>query len=406
MIRNYRIIIFTILSLITLKSFSQEKSGFSYDIYGYVNAQYFFNTRKTYSAVDGMFSLYPLAPNYNANGQDLNDVNNHYFSASTTRIGTKLNFGNIEAAKFLGVIEVDFTGQADGMANYLRLRHAYLQVNWKKSQLIAGQYWNPMTVPQIMPSNREMHNGAPFHPFSRLYQLRLDYNPFGKFNILSVLAFQRDYSTIGVDKIKDYNQQVRTFIPTLNLHFQYISDNFFAGVGGEFKAIQPRETYTTNNQTLMMDEKMYNFSTSLYLSYKTKNHNIKSQAIIGDNLNDMTLIGGYYESAFDTINNKFSYHPTTTFSSWLDYTYKIGNFIPGVLVGYTKNLDVNTKGYVNAYGLGMDIDNYYRISPRIDYVHRNNFSIAFCVEYQNVKFKDISKRVEALKYALNCTYTF
>ena len=119
----------------------------------------------------------------------------------------------------MGVIEVDFTGQADGMANYLRLRHAYLQVNWEKSQLIAGQYWNPMTVPQIMPSNREMHNGAPFHPFSRLYQLRLDYNPFGKFNILSALAFQSDYATIEVDKIKDYNQQVRTFIPNLNLHF-------------------------------------------------------------------------------------------------------------------------------------------------------------------------------------------
>ena len=86
MIRNYRIIIFTILSLITLKSFSQEKSGFSYDIYGYVNAQYFFNTRKTYSAVDGMFSLYPLASNYNANAQDLDVANNHYFSVTPTRI--------------------------------------------------------------------------------------------------------------------------------------------------------------------------------------------------------------------------------------------------------------------------------------------------------------------------------
>ncbi|MBP1645885.1 MAG: hypothetical protein H6Q16_1460 [Bacteroidetes bacterium] len=406
MIRNFRIIIFSLLTLITLNSIAQEKSGFTYDIYGFINAQYFFNTRKTYSSVDGLFSLYPLSPNYNAKGEDLNGVNNHYFSVSTTRIGTKFNFGEINGAKFKGLIEADFTGQAGGLANYLRFRHAYLQINWEKAQLIAGQYWNPMTVPQIMPSNKEMHNGAPFHPFSRIYQVRLDYKVFGNFNILSALSFQRDYATIGVDKIKDYNQQARTFIPITNLHFQYVSDNFFAGIGGEFKAIQPRETYTTNNQTLIMDEKMYNFSTSIYFKYLTKKHSIKSQAIIGDNLNDLTLIGGYYESAFDTVNNKFTYHPATTFSSWLEYTYKIGNFIPGVLMGYTKNLDINTKGYQNAYGLGMDIDNYIRISPRIDYELKNNFSLSFCVEYQNVKFKDISKRVEALKYSLNCTYSF
>ncbi len=406
MIRNYRIIIFSLLTIITFSSFAQEKSGFSYDIYGFFNAQYYFNTRKTYSSVDGLYSLYPLAPNYNSKGEDLNGINNHYFTVSTTRIGTKFNFGEINGTKFRGLIEADFTGQAGGLANYFRFRHAYLQINWKKSQMIIGQYWNPMTIHQVSPFNKEIHNGAPFRPFSRIYQVRYEYKPFGKFNILSALSFQRDNATIGVDKIKDYNQQVRTFIPIMNLHFQYSSDNLFAGIGGEFKAIQPRETYTINNQTLIMNEKMYNFSTSVYFKYLTKKHSFKSQAIIGDNLNDMSIIGGYYESAFDTINNKFSYNPTTTFSSWLDYSYDMGNFKPAVLIGYTKDLDVNTKGYQNAYGLGMDIDNYFRISPRIDYELKNNFFLTFCVEYQNVKFKDISKRVEALKFSLNCTYTF
>ncbi|HBN06459.1 MAG TPA: hypothetical protein DD434_11835, partial [Bacteroidales bacterium] len=79
MIRNYRIIIFSLLTIITFSSFAQEKSGFSYDIYGFFNAQYYFNTRKTYSSVDGLYSLYPLAPNYNSKGEDLNGINNHYF---------------------------------------------------------------------------------------------------------------------------------------------------------------------------------------------------------------------------------------------------------------------------------------------------------------------------------------
>lgn len=407
MIKTNRIIVLTLISLLSLSAFSQEKSGFSYDVYGYVNAQYFYNTRKNHSVVDGLFSMFPKAPLYNENGEDLNATPNHYFSVSTTRIGTKINLSEAMGAKFLGVIEVDFTGQAEGAANYLRLRHAYMQANWEKAQLLVGQYWNPMTLPQMMPSNKEMHNGAPFHPFGRLYQIRLEYQPIEKFNILSVLSFQRDYATIGVDNKKDYNQQIRTFIPITNLHLQYVSDNLFAGIGGEFKAIKPRETYLTpNNQTLKMDEVMYNFSTSVYFNYKTKKHDIKAQAIIGDNLNDMTIIGGYYESAYDTINNKFSYYPTTTFASWLDYTFTAGNFKPALLLGYTNNLDVNKEGYLNAYGLGMNIENYYRISPRLEYVLNSKFSVSLCVEYQNVKFKNISKRVDAYKLALNATYNF
>ncbi|MDD2530496.1 MAG: hypothetical protein PHN41_04635 [Bacteroidales bacterium] len=407
MIKTYRIIILSLISLITFNAFSQETAGFTYDVYGYVNAQYFYNTRKNYAVVDGLFSLYPLPPLLNEKGEDLNAVDNHYFSVSTTRIGTKLNFGKTKGADIFGVIEVDFTGQADGMANYLRLRHAYIQTNWEKAQLLVGQYWNPMTLPQMMPSNKEMHNGAPFHPFGRLYQIRLEYQPAEKLNILSVLSFQRDYATIGVSNSKDYTQQIRSFIPITNLHLQYVSDNFFAGIGGEFKAIKPRETFLTpNNQTLRMNETMYNFSTSAYFNYKVKNHDLKSQAIIGDNLNDMTILGGYYESAFDTINNKFNYHPTTTFASWLDYTLTIGDFKPGLLLGYTMNLDIDTKGYINAYGLGMNIDNYYRISPRLEYTINSKFSLSLCVEYQNVKFNDVSKRVKGYKLALNATYNF
>lgn len=96
------------------------------------------------------------------------------------------------------------------------------------------------------------------------------------------------------------------------------------------------------------------------------------------------------------------------FSSWIDYSHSFGKFKPAILMGYTKNFDVDEPEYENAYGVGMDVDNYFRIAPRIEYFFLSNFSLTLSVEYASVKFKDevAIERVGGFRTAFGLCYLF
>ena len=96
------------------------------------------------------------------------------------------------------------------------------------------------------------------------------------------------------------------------------------------------------------------------------------------------------------------------FSSWIDYSYSFGKFKPAILMGYTENFDVDESNYLNAYGVGMDVDNYFRIAPRIEYFFLSNFSLTLSFEYASVKFRDevAIKRVEGFRTAFGLCYLF
>ncbi|MDD2488731.1 MAG: hypothetical protein WC108_06720 [Bacteroidales bacterium] len=407
MTRCISIIIIFLISF-SFTSFAQKDNKFSFDVYGILDMQGFYNDRKTYSAIDGLFSLYPLSPSYDANQNDLNSKDNSNFSVAASRLGVRLGLGEALGAKILGTIEADFTGQADGIANYFKLRIANINLKWDNTQLLVGQYWNPMVIAEMLPSNRDLHNGAPFHPFARQSQIRVDFQPLENLNLVAALGFQRDFATIGVSSSKDYKQQTNTLIPEFNIFIQYRSNNLFFGIGGKIMTIEPRENYTFNTTTYGVDQRMTNYLTTFFLNYKKDNSNLKLQALMGENMNDLSLLGGYYESSFDTITHSFSYKPTTVFSSWIDFSQLFGKIKPALLIGYSKNFDVNESSYANAYGLGMTIDNYFRIAPRIEYFFLNNFSLTLSLEYASVKYKDevSTKRIDGKKASFALCYLF
>ena len=407
MTRCISIIIIFLISF-SSTSFAQKDNKFSFDVYGILDMQGFYSDQKTYSAIDGLFSLYPLSPSYDINQNDINSKDNSNFSVAASRLGVRLGLGEAIGAKITGTVEADFTGQADGIANYFKLRMANINLKWDKTQLLVGQYWNPMVIAEMLPSNRDLHNGAPFHPFARQSQIRIDFQPIKNLNLVAALGFQRDFATIGVSSSKDYKQQTNTHIPEFNLFIQYRSNNLFFGIGGKIMTIEPRENYTINSTTYSVDQRMTNYLTTFFLNYKNNNSNLKLQALMGENMNDLSLLGGYYESSFDTITHSFTYKPTTVFSSWLDYSQLFGKIKPALLIGYSKNFDANESSYANYYGLGMTIDNYFRIAPRIEYFFLNNFSLTLSLEYASVKYKDevSTKRIDGKKASFALCYLF
>ena len=407
MIRLKSIIIIFLLST-TFSSIAQETKKFSFDVYGILDMQGCYNNRNTYSAIDGLFSLYPLQPSYDAIGKDLNAQGGWNFAAAASRLGIRLGLGEAMGAKITGVIEADFTGQAGGLAHYMRLRMANINLKWNNAQLLVGQHWSPMVLPEMMPSNRDLHNGAPFHPFARQNQIRLDYQPIERLNLVAALGFQRDFATVGVSSTRDHKQQSHTFMPEFNLFVQYRSPNLFFGVGGKLTTLQPRENFSSDNNVYSVNTKIVNYTLTAFLNYKKGNDNFKIQALMGESMNDLSLLGGYYESSFDTVNHSFSYKSTKVLSSWIDYTHTFGKLKPALLIGYTKNFDVDESNYANAYGVGMNVDNYFRIAPRIEYFFLSNFSLTLSLEYASVKYIDrvALERVEGFRTAFGLCYLF
>lgn len=379
------------LSLVCLFSnlFSQEKK-FDFEFYGWVSPQYFINSHEIVEARDGQLSLYPKPAVYDENGKDKNQNTNQNFSAAASRFGARIFLNDILGAKVVGNLETDFTGQSDANMHLLRLRQANVKMSWEKVSLTMGHGWSAFCVPEMMPAMQDLNNGAPFHPFSRLNHIRLDYSPIKILNVVATAGWQRDYASIGIGGGRDYRQQSFASIPELNLQLQVKTNHLFAGVGAEYKELKPNKDI---NNTLS------SFAYTAFLNYKNQDFNLKLQAISGGNLNDYCMIGGFYE-----FNG--NYTPTTVNSLWCDLSYSLGRITPALFIaGATHDFDRKQE---NLFGSGMGVENLYRIAPRVDFFLNKDLFFTLTLEYTNVKYQDeiCKERIGNYRLGVSLLYRF
>lgn len=379
------------LSLVCLFSnlFSQEKK-FGFEFYGWVSPQYFVNSHEIVEARDGQLSLYPKPADYDENGKDRNQNINQNFSAAASRFGARIFLNDILGAKVVGNLETDFTGQSDANMHLLRLRQANVKMSWENVSLTMGHGWSAFCVPEMMPAMQDLNNGAPFHPFSRLNHIRLDYSPIKILNVVASAGWQRDYASIGIGGGRDYRQQSFASIPELNLQLQVKTDNLFAGVGAEYKELKPNKNI---NNTLS------SFAYTAFLNYKNQDFNLKLQAISGENLNDYCMVGGFYE-----FNG--NYTPTTVNSLWCDLSYSLGRITPALFIaGATHDFDRKQE---NLFGSGMGVENLYRIAPRVDFFLSKDLFFTLTLEYTNVKYEDkvCKERIGNYRLGVSLLYKF
>ena len=379
------------LSLVCLFSnlFSQEKK-FDFEFYGWVSPQYFINSHEIVEARDGQLSLYPKPAIYDENGKDKNQNTNQNFSAAASRFGARIFLSDILGAKVVGNLETDFTGQSDANMHLLRLRQANVKMSWDELSLTMGHGWSAFCVPEMMPAMQDLNNGAPFHPFSRLNHIRLDYSPIKILNVVASAGWQRDYASIGLNGTRDYRQQSFASIPELNLQLQVKTNHLFAGVGVEYKELKPNKD---------KDATVSSFAYTAFLNYKNQALNLKMQAISGGNLNDYCMVGGFYE--FDG-----NYTPTTVNSLWCDLSYSLGRITPALFIaGATHDFD---RTYINTYGSGMSVENLYRIAPRVDFFLNKDLFFTLTLEYTNVKYQDeiCKERIGNYRLGVSLLYRF
>ena len=142
--------------------------------------------------------------------------------------------------KHQGMIEGDFFGvNKDSKFNF-RLRHAFLKLDWEKSQLLVGQYWHPTFITECFPGTVSFGAGSPFNPLARNPQFKYTYR-LGKITMSVTQLTNGHFINKGAA-----DSQTNSLIPEFHFQAQYKSDKFVGGVGIGYKILRP-EIVTSNN---------------------------------------------------------------------------------------------------------------------------------------------------------------
>lgn len=356
------ILLVTLLSISPLYILSQEAtSPYKLSVSGNVRVDALFDSRQVVEAREGFLLFFPKRPEFDKNGKDIYAHPSFNQYAMASRVTLKATGPDVLGAKVLGLIEADFTGASNIENNGLRLRHAYISLQWDKTRLMVGQYWHPLDVPEMIPNVLALNTGAPFHSFSRQPQVRIDYK-MGYINLVAVAAAQRDYINAGPDGSSSAYLR-NSVIPNFHGQIQFKKDGLFAGAGIDYKRLTPK---LQEDSIYTGDIHLDCFSYTAFLSFTQENLSIKTQYTLGRALNDHLMMGGFGKILPGENQTNISYTALTHHYVWVNAAYTLNKWQPSLFLGYLKNAGAGEPVYKNQmYARGADIDYLYRVSPMI-----------------------------------------
>jgi hypothetical protein len=369
---------------------------------GYVKTDILYDTRQTVGLRDGQFLLYPEPVKPDATGTDINARGNFDILSIQTRITGNITGPDALGAKTSGLIEAEFFGNTNTNINTFRLRHAYVRLNWPKTELLVGQTWHPMFSPNCYPMTVSFNTGAMFAVFSRNPQVRVT-RDFGHFSITLAALSQLDFTSTGPDGPSTKYARNAT-VPEFDFQVQYQrkteSNEFLVGAGIDYLGIIPRlstdivtkkavDTVINNvvvhenavTQTYMSDERVNAVSYNFMAKLKVRPITAKIGAFFGENCYGFTLLGGYaVKNTIDASRGQVEYAPLRTMTVWGEVSSNGKTWQPGIFGGFSRNLGVGDVVTGPFYARGSDIDYVYRISPRL-VVNISKVRIAAELEY-------------------------
>lgn len=358
--------LFYFLSLLfiisTLNLFGQEENkSFGIRFTGYVKNDFFYDSRQIVGLREGHVLLFPANESLDKNGKDINESPTFNILSIQSRILGHLSGPDALGAKTSGLIEAEFFGTSDSDVNGFRLRHAFVKLDWGKTNVMIGQYWHPLLIQDMYPEVVSFNTGAPLQPISRNPQIRLN-QYFGDLRITLAAMTQRDFGSFGPDGVSSSYLR-NAVIPNLHLQLRYEKDNNFIGVGIDYKKIVPRIKTTKNYKT---DEAVSGISLFGYAKMNISLLSFRIYGILGENIAEQLMMGGYAVKSIDTITGTEKYTPIKILSGWGEIIY--GKEVElALFAGYAKNLGANDNTTGVYYGRAYNIESLFRIAPRIQY---------------------------------------
>jgi hypothetical protein len=344
-------------------SLPAQKKDFTYSFYGFVRGDLFYNTRANVAPVDGNFYMYPMNKSLDAAGKDLNATPNGSFYSFTTRLGLDMTGPRVGAARTSAKIETDFGGFSSN-TSMLRIRQAYVALDWTKSQLLIGHTWHPL-FGAVVPDILNLSTGAPFQPFNRSPMLRYQYKA-GRTKLTAAAIWQLQYLSGGPSGYtEDYIKN--SGVPELYAGADWTSGSWLAGAGAHLISLAPRTSSTTGDKTYKVSERMTAVSYEVHLKYTGRNFTFAAKSLLASASDQVALLGGYGVSRIEPATGRQEYTPFRHSTTWVNAVYG-GKWQVGIYAGYTQNLGT-AKALVSpaVYGRGLDIDQLYMLNPSFSY---------------------------------------
>ncbi|MFO7863155.1 MAG: hypothetical protein R6U85_04075 [Salinivirgaceae bacterium] len=415
-----RLFLVVLIGVLLFSSFSgsaQNTSEWKNKMYGFIRADAFYDSRKSAEAVDGMFLLYPLNVSYDSVGNDMNNIDQITMTSISSRIGLETGGGKIFNSSTIvqARLEADFTARSN--SNSLRLRHAYVQLKWTNQQLLMGRTWHPMFTPDVFPYTLSINVGTPFNPFNRSPQLRYTAT-LKRFSLLAALLYQNDALNLGPDKddgiVKRIDLMRNSMVPNIHLQAKYSTENTAVGVFADFKSLRPRNFTTGTAGVFKTDATIESLSTGIYGKVRHGKFCAKAKTIVGQNLTDHLMLGGYAVRHRNAVTGEESYTASNHSFSWLNIEYGKA-FVGGLLMGYSHNLGFSSNiiPNENIYARGSNIEYLYRVSPylkwqseRLELWAETEITTA---AYGDINYNDLGKvqnssEVTNVRVQLSCVY--
>ena len=376
--------------------------------YGFIRNYFTYDSRECIAGTGDLYFYMPKDENWNkttdpALREDLNNVSSFRFLSLTTRVGLNIvgykwrntEFsGKIEADFFAGISKVgDGTHAVSGTAQF-RLRQAYVSLGWDslrmndkdfaRVDLTIGQAWHPMAADLC--DVIALNSGAPFGPFNRSPQVRMDARLGKWFTLTAAGLWQMQYNSTGPDgQSAEYMLYSKT--PEAYLGLSFHDKGWIVRAGADVLSIKPRhlgEALDANGNVIMgtdgnplkitVKDRITTASPFLYLQYKQGDFSFKAKTILAESGEHMNMNGGYGVKAINP-DGSYEYTPTRTSSTWISLVYggKVGaqeekhpQKLQGILfAGYVENLGTKDPLAVNA--AGKLVGYYY---PRVKNMNR------------------------------------
>lgn len=344
----------------------------SFKFGGRIDLEIFSDSYKNIESRNGLQYNFPDKPLFNSKGEDLNRQATLRFGVAPTRFHFTMNATNVLGADVKGYIEVDFMGVADNVFSSLRMRHAYINMQWKTRSLLLGQTSHLTMIDEISANTVTFGGGFSIHPLNRPVQAQFRQN-FGKASSVTLAAAMFG-GAFG-------NKQSYALLPDMQVRLNLGDPNgFMYGIGGGVKSIKPR---TMTADSTITNKRVLTFNATVFARYVfAQGYAVRLYGLWGQDMTPLSIIGGYAPLYSERNMQDYGYSPISALSAYVDFEskqYKCG-WQWGVFGGIQQNLgSVKEVDLAKAVIPDNGINCHWRVAPRV-YYHYKKY-LTFGLEY-------------------------
>ena len=388
---------------------AQDTNKVSVKPYGFVRNYLNYDSRQMLTVCGGEYLMIPRDEDWNLTEAeaatlgvehrrfDRNADPQTHLLALSTRFGLALNGPRIWGARSSGRVEADFAGFGNNNT-VLRLRLAYLNLDWGRHTLLVGQDWHPLSG-NIMPEVLGMAAGAPFRPHSRTPQIAYAFH-LAQFTFHLSALWQYQFTSPGPDG-ESASYANRTLLPECFVGVSYRNEHIYTQLGADYTRLTiqqeiPVTVYggTTPLYSILLTNSCQSLSPTFYFQYTQGLWAVKMRTTLASNLAHLNMLSGY--AAVTTNGANYMFRPQCASVSYLNFAYG-RRWRADLFLGYQQNLGLGDGYSVVA----QDFDNLYmkksvknihilwRVAPSLSF-NTQAFNIGLEYEWTAVLYGDIN----------------